>query len=315
MSRRRPRWKRRLGGLLLVAAAAVAVLAWKPDLALEAEFARQRLLAGAERHEAAVAGHRWAYLEAGPREAPLLVLVHGLTGSKENWLPLMRELRADYRLVAPDLPGWGESERRADADYGVSAQAERVAAFIDTLGASPVLLAGHSMGGHVAGLVAAERPDRVPRLLLMSAAGVRFEDNDFSRAIAAGHYPYAVRDRAGFRAQLRLIFTDPPFVPWPADLAMARRRAADLPFELAVVQTLHRGEEAFLLHDRLHEVRASTLLLWCRDDRVIDVSSVPLFAAGLARSEAVILEGCGHMPLMARPAEVAAAIRRFVDTP
>jgi len=298
-----------LGGLLVLAGVYTGLgLAW-PDWALQAEYGRLRWLAQADTREVEVAGHRISYVESG--RGPLIVLVHGFTGNKETWLPLIRELRHDFRLVALDLPGWNASQRVAGANYGVAAQAERVAAFIDALDQPLVLLGGHSMGGHIAGLVAADHPERVPRLLLMSSAGTEFRENDFLRAVMAGEHPYEVHNRADLHRQLALVFTKPPLVPWPADEAMARQRAADQPLEREVL-ALARGPEATLLQERLGEVQAPTLLLWCRDDRVIDVSAEAVFRAGLRQSRSVILEGCGHMPLMAVPSAVADALRDFL---
>ena len=102
------------------------------------------------------AGHRWtyAYREADAADAPVIVMLHGFTGSKENWYPLANELGGRYRLLIPDLPGWGESERRAGAVYGFPQQAANVEAFIRALspgtqafpgaGAGPVI---HEEGG------------------------------------------------------------------------------------------------------------------------------------------------------------------------
>jgi pimeloyl-ACP methyl ester carboxylesterase len=281
---------------------------WLP----ETVFAAQRWRAGAERREAVVGDHRWVWLEAGPADAPLLVLVHGYTGSKENWLELMPLLADRYRLVAVDLPGWGESQRRAGVDYGALAQSERLAAFIATLPRTPALLAGHSMGGHVSGLLAAAQPQAIERLLLMSSAGVHFRENDFARAVARGENPFEVHDATQLRAQLRLVFAEPPFLPWPVDVALARRRAADAGFEREVLRTFLRPDEAFALQARLGRVQAPTLLLWCRDDRVIDASSVPLFRAGLRDARSLVYEDCGHMPMMERPGDVARAIAGFV---
>lgn len=63
------------------------------------------------------------------------------------------------------------------------------------------------------------------------------------------------------------------------------------------------------------QIKAPVLLLWCRDDRVIDVSSADIFRRGLANSRTVILSGCGHMPMMAQPGNVAAAMRGFTASP
>ena len=69
-----------------------------------------------------------------------------------------------------------------------------------------------------------------------------------------------------------------------------------------------RGSEAFALEAELGAIQSPVLLLWCRDDRVIDVSAAKIFADGLHNSQTVILEGCGHMPLMAAPGAVAQAL-------
>ncbi|WP_460890990.1 alpha/beta fold hydrolase, partial [Ramlibacter alkalitolerans] len=119
--------------LALDALIVIGLFAWRPEWALQGWFAVQRLQAGADVHSVEVDGQRIVQLEAGPADAPLVVLLHGFTGAKENWLPLMAELSATHRVIAPDLPGWGESDRDPGADYGVVAQSERIAAWLDTL--------------------------------------------------------------------------------------------------------------------------------------------------------------------------------------
>jgi pimeloyl-ACP methyl ester carboxylesterase len=104
------------------------------------------------------------------------------------------------------------------------------------------------------------------------------------------------------------VFTDPPFVPWPADRALIARRIADNAFEREVLARL-RGDEAFAVQPLLGDIDAPALLLWCDDDRVIDPSAAALFAAGLRESRTVMLPGCGHMPMMANVAATAAALR------
>lgn len=236
--------KRGRGALIAtlgLAAATVGVAALAPEWILSAEFARQRLRAGARCYAIKVAGHRWSYLDAGrvkPAHAarrsrsallvpalpkPVIVLVHGFTGAKENWLPLMGALAANYRVIAPDLPGWGDSERLAQGDYGAAAQVERLAMFLRVLPTitgiegPPALLVGHSMGGQIAGLLAARHPELVDRLVLMSASGVLFEENAFGLGVLAGENPFGVDSRADLHRYLGIVFAQPPFVPWPFD--------------------------------------------------------------------------------------------------
>lgn len=302
-----------LAGALGVTIGALGLAASAPERLLQAEFARQRWLAGADPLDFEVAGHRWASVAAGPRDAPLLVLVHGFTGSKENWLPLMRELSRTHRVIAVDLPGWGESDRLAGADYGPVAQAARLAAFIKALPQAPELVVGHSMGGQIVGLLASRHPEAAPRIVLMSSAGVRYEENAFANAVLAGDNPFQVTNRAELKRYLGIVFADPPFVPWPASEALVRRRRADADFEQRVLDGIGRGPDAFALEAELGNISAPTLLLWCREDKVIDISAAEVFARGLPDSRSVILSGCGHMPMMAQPRNVAEALTAFLQ--
>ena len=220
----------------LVAAALLAFFVYvvvRPDALLRMEFARQRHEAHLVRETREVAGHRWVYAtrEAKSADAPTIVMVHGFVGSKENWYPVARALGGRYRLVIPDLPGWGESERKPRENYGFLAESERLAAFIRNLSpGKPVVLVGHSMGGGVAALVAAGYPQLVSRVALVDAAGVRFDDNAFGAQVVAGHNPYAVDDRVSLDRFLATVFhreEAKPWVPWPADKAYIARRTRD----------------------------------------------------------------------------------------
>ena len=206
----------------------------RPQRLLAFEFARQRRRAGARVARAALPDGEVSYLYSGTADAasgtPILH-VHGFTGMKENWLPLMAAMGPGFRQYAPDLPGWGESERRDGADPGYAAQAERLAGFIDTVIGAPVTLVGHSMGGGIAAVLAARHPDKVRRLVLMSAAGVRFEDNAFGQAVLDGGNPFGVTDEAELRRYLALVFERPPWVPRTVARWMVRRRIADAQFE------------------------------------------------------------------------------------
>lgn len=296
---------RRLSAAALVALVAMVIaFAVRPDLSLLGFFAVQRALAGAEVHLETSGEHRLSVLVAGPSDASEIVLLHGFTGSKENWLPLMATLSDRYRVVAPDLPGWGESTRLPAADYGVVAQADRLASWLASRPRPPALLVGHSMGGHIAALVAATHPDLVPRLGLLAAAGVPFRENAFGQAVLNGEHPFAVQDRASLERYIGLVFTDPPFMPWPADQALIARRIADRGFEEVVLARI-RGPERFAVQPLLPRIDAPTLLLWCVGDRVIDPSAASTYAAGLRHPRTVLLDGCGHMPMMEATEAVA----------
>lgn len=298
--------------LALILLGAIAFWSSRPQRLLSLEFARQRRRAGARVHRVKLPAGEIVYLRAGQGGAAPLLYVHGFTGMKENWLPLMADMGRDCLQFAPDLPGWGESERREGDDPGYAAQADRLAAFVDAVIGEPVDLVGHSMGGGIAAVFAARHPHKVRRLVLMDAAGVRFSDNAFGQAVLDGENPFGVVDVAALRRYLALVFERPPWVPGSVARWMVRRRIADAEFEQSVLQSIGRGEDAFLPEREAHRITAPTLLLWCRGDRVVDASAAAIYAAQICGSRVALLDGAGHMPMMeCRPATVA-ALREFL---
>jgi len=312
--------RRILKTVALLAAVFVAVIAvwlWRDPLALiHAEFTRQRWAAGLDLRQAQVAGHRWVYAvrEADTADAPTVVMIHGFTGSKENWYPLAAKLRGRYRLVIPDLPGWGDSERIAGADYGFVAQSERVAAFLQQVArkqGSPVVLLGHSMGGGIVALTSARHAEEVARVGLFDAAGVRFKDNRFGIEVLAGENPFAVEDDASLKRYIDTVFhveAAKPYIPWPASRALIGWRKQQAQFEQAVLNRIGRSDERFLPGEAASRIDQPALLLWCRQDAVIDASAMDLYGEQMPQASKVLLEGCGHMSIIEKPDEVAAAV-------
>lgn len=307
--------------LVLAAAITVVAVASDPYRLVRAEYLRKRIDAGLSRGEGQAAGHRWvyAYNDDAPPGAPVVVMVHGYTGSKENWYPVAKRLRGRYRLLVPDLPGWGESERKAGEDYGYAAQDIRLAAFIRAQSpAGPVVLLGHSMGGGIAAVTAARHPREVARVGLFAASGVRFRDNQFGIDVIAGRNPFGVSDAASLRHYFDILFHDDaarPVIPWPASNGFIAHRRDDADFEQSVLDRIGRGVERFLPGEEAARIRQPALLLWCRQDAVIDASAMALYAARMPQATQVMLDGCGHMSIMERPDAVADAVKALIEEP
>ena len=306
-------------GLLLAAVAVLAIVLWRdPGLAVRAEFARQRSALGAERHEVMIDGHRVVYVElpADRPDAPTVVMVHGFTGGKENWYRLARALRGQYRMVMPDLPGWGESDRLDGVDYGYLAQSARVDAFIAEVSKTPVILVGHSMGGGIVAMTAARAPERIARVGLFSAAGVPFSENAFGLGVLNGENPFAVSDSASLQRYFQTAFHDQATVPaihWPGKYFYIAQRHAQAGFELTVLERIGRSGEAFLPGEAAERITQPTVLLWCAQDAVIDPSAMQAYAERIPQARQVLLDGCGHMSIMERPGEVAQAVKMLIE--
>lgn len=308
-----------LGAAVLVCVLAIWI--WRDPMApLRGALAVQGWWIGLAETRAVIDDHRWAYdeREAKDAHAPTVVMLHGFTGSKENWYPLAERLGGHYRLVIPDLPGWGESQRLDGADYGFDAQSKRLAKFLRHVRreGSPIVLLGHSMGGGIAAIAAADHPDLVARVALIDAAGVRFQDNAFGIDVLAGKNPFAVSDAASLQRYLDTVFHDKakqPSLPWPVSEAVIGWRIRQAPFEQRVLDRIGRSDERFLPGQAASAIRQPALLLWCRQDRVIDPSAMALYAAQMPQAIQVSLEGCGHMSIIEKPDDVAAAVALLIQ--
>ena len=103
-----------------------------------------------------------------------------------------------------------------------------------------------------------------------------------------------------------------PFIPWPASRALIDWRIRQAPFEQSVLDRIGRSEERFLPGEAAARIHQPALLLWCQQDAVIDASAMPLFGAQMPQATQVLLDGCGHMSIMERPDDVAAAVELLI---
>lgn len=295
--------------LLVLGLISLLLVYWlRPGWLLDAYFAAQRWHAGVRLGQVDVAGAKWRYIEGGQGETVLLV--HGMAGSKENWLLLAPYLTGHYHVIAPDQAGFGQSAEAVDNDYRISAQVERLREFADAMKLTRFHLVGHSMGGHSAGVFAARYPDRVQTLTLMNAAGVPFKRNAFQAMIEQGENPFATETVEKFDAFMRLTFEHPPFAPPRLRLAYAERNAARSWLWNGILRRVSSEKSRYFLNGKLADIKAPTLVLWCDHDQLLDVSSVDAFRAGLPQASIEVLKGCGHMPMMEQPAETAALLEK-----
>jgi Predicted hydrolases or acyltransferases (alpha/beta hydrolase superfamily) len=180
-SSQRPLWKYMLLRRLKFLAWLVAILVlglggcylFAPQWLMRANFAREAMAAHLQKQTVQAGDTRWAYYEGG--EGPTIVLLHGFADSKDVWLEVAKPLSAHFHLIIPDLPGWGDSSRVAGASYDVDAQAARLQQFVQALGLQRFVLVGHSLGGAIAGVYAAEHPGHVAELALVDAFGLKFK--------------------------------------------------------------------------------------------------------------------------------------------
>jgi pimeloyl-ACP methyl ester carboxylesterase len=261
-----------------------------------------------------VDGRSWPYLEGGDTAKPLLLLVHGFAGDKDNWSMIAPYLTRDYHVIAPDLPGFGENERNPDLAYDLGAQTARLKRFADTLGLTRPHLGGNSMGGWIALRYAIDFPDALSSLILLNNAGVNgANESDLQKQAANEDYnPLVLAGLEDADRLVGMVVHKPPYIPArlkPVLYADALKYRDQLDGIFWVIANEGRD---FPLNDRLGEVKAPTLIIWGRHDRLLDVSCVAVLEAGIADSRSHIFEHVGHVPMIEDPKATAAVIKAFL---
>jgi pimeloyl-ACP methyl ester carboxylesterase len=248
-----------------------------------------------------------------------VVCLHGLGGTKASFLPTVNALADDYRVVALDLPGFGESDKPIGAPYDAPWFARSVFAAMDALGIERAHVAGNSMGGRVAIEAGLTDRDRIGALLLLSPALAWLRSRPWAPLIRA------------LRPELGLIQP----APRPIVEAMVRRlvpaanggwtaagideflrayltrsgRAAFYAAARNIYLDEPHGEEGFWT--RLESLQSESLFVWGRNDTLVPIGFMKHVERALPRARHVELS-CGHVPQVERPRETHAAIRKFL---
>jgi abhydrolase domain-containing protein 6 len=248
----------------------------------------------------------WPYLEGGNPAGKPLVLVHGFGGDKDNWSFYAPYIKQDYRLIFPDLPGFGENDRSMAPDHSIAAQAKRLRDFLDVLGINQCHLGGNSMGGAIALRFALDFPGRLLSLTLFNNAGViGTEESELQQLVLQGESPLVPRTMADIDRLMAFVVHKPRWVPQQFKRVMfdeSKRHEAllDKIFNQIAEDALHGP-----LNSRLGEIKLPTQIIWGRHDRLLDVTCAVVQHQGIPHSELVIFEDVGHVPMIEKPAETA----------
>ncbi len=256
-------------------------------------------------------------------EGPPLVFVHGLSGSWPNWLEQLPAFAAGRRVIAMDLPGFGHSPMPRE-QITIAGYARTVDGLLDALGVQePAAVVGNSMGGFISAELAINFPQRVERLVLVSAAGIStYNHRGATRALptirrgerivaayagwVAAHAEATAR-RPGLRnAALGFVNAHPSRLP--AAVAAEQIRGAGKP---GFVQALAANLNYDFSH-RLGEIACPTLIVWGDRDRVITPRDADRFAELIPGSRKVVFEDTGHLAMLERPAAFNSLLEDFL---
>jgi pimeloyl-ACP methyl ester carboxylesterase len=271
----------------------------------------ERSAGGIAQHYIQADGLQFAYLEGGAGDA--LVLLHGFGANKDNWTRISRHLTPHFRVIAPDLTGFGQSSPAPDADYSIAAQILRVRQFVHALGLKSFHLGGSSMGGYIAGAYASMYPDEVQSLLLIAPGGVAAsEPSELSRLLAEGQpIPLVAADAADYERLLDFVFYQRPFIPGPVKTVLVKASVAHRPHYLEIWHQIHRSGDGKPLEALVGGLTVPTLVVWGSRDRVLHVSGAGIVAAVMPNAQVTVLDSVGHLPMIEKPEETARAYLKF----
>jgi pimeloyl-ACP methyl ester carboxylesterase len=256
-------------------------------------------------------------------EGPPLVFVHGLSGSWPNWLEQLPVLADEHRVLALDLPGFGHSPMPA-GEISIAGYARLLDRLLATLGIDAAAVVGNSMGGFVGAELAIRFPERVERLVLVSAAGLSTHND-----------PRTVRAMPAVRRLNRVLTMGAAWLASKSDSVERRPRLREatmnlvvrhptrLPAALAAEQVRGAGKPGFLqalealigydVRDRLPQIACPTLIVWGERDRLISVRDADVFEELIPNARKVIFEDTGHMAMLERPAAFNELLKAFLS--
>ncbi|MEO9600550.1 alpha/beta fold hydrolase [Parasphingorhabdus sp.] len=244
----------------------------------------------------------WPYLEGGAPDAEPLLLLHGFGGDKDNWAAYAPEIVGQYRLIAPDLPGFGENNRDIDRDYDMATQASRVREFLDVMGIEKCHIGGNSMGGYVSLRFALDYPDYLMSLTLFNNAGViGADESKLQKQAQDGQNPLEIQSPDDVKRMLAFIAHEPMKVPGQFRKIFYEDSSAHRELLNKIFWTLVEDGMNNPLNDHLDQVKAPTLIIWGRHDQLIDVSCVDVLEKGIPNAESVVFEDVGHVPMIENP--------------
>ena len=273
----------------------------------------------AEHKTVSVWGLNIRYVQAG--DGPVVLLLHGLAASLLTWYCNIDVLAsAGYRVIAPDLPGFGESDKPSHLDYSPDSAADFVYDFTQELELKRLSLVGSSAGGVIAGLFALEYPDMVEKMVLVGSGGFGREVSWFLRVISipvVGDLVYQpwLNNRMGATKQL---FYRPPAILDELLPEMNRlkllpgARSAMLRSVRSSVNLMGLRPQVYIL-ERLKSSPVPLMTIWGADDIIIPVSHAEAVRQELPESVVRIIPKCGHWPQMEQPSQFNPMLTSFLD--
>lgn len=269
---------------------------------------------------AVVEGVRVHYQEAGPEDGPVVFLIHGFCASNLVWSDVFLKIAAaGYRVIAPDLVGFGFSEKPAHAEYSIEMQARTVVHLMDELGIERASMVGSSYGGAVSAVCAMDYPERVEKLCMVGAVINDEAKHQLLLRLAATPVmgdlisPLILDSTRLMRWRMSQIYA-----PENAQLMTAERMlATHRPLRTAnshraVLKTLRKWKADRVEREAV-KIRKPTLLVWGEGDAECPLEHGRRLFNSIENSRLIVFTNCGHLPQEEYPDQFVELVTGFLS--
>ena len=260
-----------------------------------------------------VDGVRLRVRDTGPRDAPVVILLHGFGSSLDTWEPWARALSTRFRVIRYDLPGFGLTGADPTGDYTDARAMQILTDLMDLLGVDRASLIGNSLGGRIVWNFAARNPDRVRRLVLISPDGFAspgFAYDEVTKPpLRMRALPY-VAPRGLLRANLAAAYARPAAL---SEETLTRYH--DMMLAPGVRRAILARMGQVILRDptpALARIQAATLLLWGENDAMIPISNASDYLRNMPHAMLIRLPNLGHVPFEEDPENSLGPVARFL---
>lgn len=273
----------------------------------------ERSGAGLEESSVQVGDMTIAYLSnVDPVDGETIVLIHGFGANKDNWVRLARKLTNEFNVYAIDLPGHGESSKALDLGYRFEDQVGHVSKILSALEIDEAHMMGNSMGGAITALYAATYPDQVRSAVLFDPAGIFEHDSKLVDLVMDGDNPLIPAKEGDFKRLIDFALEKKPFVPWPIYEVMEEKAIANREVNEVIFAAIRDTGFEPDFRNAITRIEAPVLVVWGKEDRVINYRNAEVFVDRIPDARMVLLEGVGHAPMVEVPEESAQLFREFL---
>jgi pimeloyl-ACP methyl ester carboxylesterase len=260
-------------------------------------------------------GIQTSYLEAGAGDP--VVMLHGSgpgVSAMANWQHNIGALSQRFRVLAPDIVGFGATTRPDDIVYSLRTWTDHVWAFLDAHDIEKAAIVGNSLGGRIALQMATDRPDRITKMVLMGAPGVGMTLTDGLAALRAYQPSHdAMRDllRNYFAVDPAMITDNLVATRYEASIADGAYEA----YRAMFFDPRHTGSELGISAEEVRAIATPALLVHGREDKVVPMQVSVTMLGLLPNADLHVFSACGHWTQIERADEFSALVADYLARP